>query len=59
MMKTIMQLLAFILFSTAVYADEAYNVLLDSMKDKNFVTVERLEQDELQEFCSQPSLGIS
>jgi sulfur-oxidizing protein SoxX len=54
MMKTIMQLLAFILFSTAVYADEAYNVLLDSMKDKNFVTVERLEQDELQEFCSQP-----
>ena len=41
-MKTIMQLLAFILFSTAVYADEAYNVLLDSMKDKNFVSVERL-----------------
>ena len=54
MMKTIMQFLAFIIFSSAVCADEVYDVLLESMADKNFVTVERLKQDELQAFCSQP-----
>ena len=59
MMKTIMQFLAFIIFSSAVCADEVYDVLLDSMTDKNFVTVERLKQDELQAFCSQPRSASS
>ena len=53
MMKTITLLLA-IMFSSPLYADDAYEVLLDSMVDKNFVTVERLKQDELQAFCSKP-----
>ena len=59
MMKTIMQFLAFIIFSSAVCADEVYDVLLESMTDKNFVTVERLKQDELQAFCSQPRSALA
>lgn len=53
-MQTIIRICAFIIFSSALHADESYNVLLNSMVDKNFVTVERLKQDELQAFCSQP-----
>ena len=52
-MKTITLLFA-VMFSNPLYADEVYEVLLDSMVDKNFVTVERLKQDELQAFCSKP-----
>lgn len=53
-MKILIQVLAVTIFAAPVIAEEAYEVLLDSMVDKGFVTLERLKQDELQAFCSKP-----
>ncbi len=54
-MKTIkpLALLCCFLINSAL-ADEAAMVLKSSMADKNFVTLERVERDALQSFCSKP-----
>ena len=45
---------AVVLLAGPVCADEAYEAMKASVVDKNFVTTERIERDDIQTFCSKP-----
>ena len=46
--------LALVASAGATVADDAYEAQKASVVDKNFVKVDRIERDEIQEFCSKP-----
>jgi len=53
MTRSLVALLLLVL-AGSVSADDAYDALKASMVDKNHVKTERMERDEIQEFCSKP-----
>ena len=54
MMRSIGLAIALILSSEIALADEAYDALLGSMNAKGQASLDRLQQDPVQAFCSQP-----
>ena len=53
-MIRILCVLALVVTTSFARADEAYEALKASVVDKNFVKTDRIEQDEIQAFCSRP-----
>lgn len=53
-MKRTVLMAALIAVAPAVFAESVHDVLARSVVDKNQATVDRIEQDDVQRFCSKP-----
>lgn len=53
-MRRLSVILGLLLSATLAQAEDAYEAMKASVQDKNFVSVDRIEQDEIQAFCSKP-----
>ena len=56
-MKILTLTLTLFLLTHSAVAQDAADALRSSMADKNFVTLERIDRDALQELCSKPRTG--